>query len=206
MKRLAQDVPQNVSPTPQELTSLRNSIVEFQQNMKIAYNKLKLAGPTGTIQQALLSAYKPYLENIAAAPVFGSTFTTAQLNQQLRYLQGIVRKFASTNATMDSVFSAKYNKQPYYQNLLFFGNKIKELFTPLATGISSTLPDDQLISKASAMANLLDKVGSNFVSKIASYLLNLGPQNNLGRVVTGEKISMDKLFYLADQFNQRFDK
>ncbi len=195
MNRIAQ----SATVTPKELVTLRNSIVKFHQNMKIAYNKLKISAPQGVIQRGLLEAYKSYLENIAAAPVFGPEFTTAQMKQHLRYLEGILRKFASTNAMSQDNFAARYSKQPYYQNLFYFGNKIKELFTPAATGIKSTLPDDQLIKNAPSMSNVLDKVGSNFVTKINTYLNGLTPSNPLGRVL-GKKVYIENIIKQAEEY------
>ena len=186
-------------PVMLELVDLRDSIVKFHQNMKIAYDKLKTSAARGTIQQALLEAYKPYLENIAAAPVFGPEFTTAQLKQHLRYLEGILKKFASVNAMSQDTFVAKYSKQPYYQNILFFGNKVKEFFVPAATGVKSTLPDDQLIKNAPVMSNLLDKIGANFVTKLETYLNGITPTNNLGRVLA-KRISIEKLAERVDTF------
>lgn len=185
------------SPTLPELIILRNSIVKFHQNMKIAFNKLKTSASQGVIQQALLEAYKSHLENIAAASVFGSKFTTAQMKQHLRYLEGILKKFASVNAMSQNNFAARYVKQPYYQNIFYLGNKIKELFTPAATGIKSNLSDGDLIKNAKNMANLLDKTGANLVTKITSYLNGLTPSNNLGRVLTSnvDRISINKLAY-----------
>lgn len=184
MNKTAQQLP--------ELIILRNAIVAFHQNMKIAYDKLKTTAMRGTIQTALLAAYKPYLENIAAAPVFGPEFTTIQLKQHLRYLEGILKKFASINAMSQEIFVAKYGQQPYYQNLLLLGKKIKELFIPIAGGVKSTYPDDQLIKNAKMMSNLLDKVGANLVTRLTTYLNGLTPNNNLGKVLA-EHISIEKL-------------
>lgn len=180
-------------PIMPELTDLRNAIVSFHQNMKIAYNKLKTSAPQGTIQQALLDAYKPYLENVAAAPVFGPEFTTTQLKQHLRYLEGILKKFASVNAMSQDTFVATYGKQPYYQNIFVLGRKVKELFVPAATGVKSTLPDEQLIKNAPNMGNVLERVGADFVTRLNSYLAGLTPANTLGRVMGSQKISIEKL-------------
>lgn len=180
------------TPVLPELMKLRNSIVKFHQNMKTAYEKLKTVAPQGAIQQALLIAYKPYLENVAAAPVFGPEFTTVQMKQHLRYLEGILKKFASVNAMSQETFIPIYNKQPYYQNILLLGKKVKDIFVPAATSIKSILPDDQLIKNAPIMSNMLDKVGANFVTRLNSYLVGLNPSNRLGRV-TGQKISIEKL-------------
>ena len=57
MNKIAQaPVTSTTSPIMPELVSLRNSIVKFHQNMKIAYDKLKTAASKGVIQQALLEA------------------------------------------------------------------------------------------------------------------------------------------------------
>lgn len=195
--KIAQQTTNTIMP---ELISLRNSIVKFHQNMKIAYDKLKTSSTQGTIQKALLEAYKPYLENVAAAPVFGQQFTTEQLKQHMRYLEGVLKKFASINAVSQDTFAARYGRQPYYQNILYFGNKIKENFTPAATGVKSTLPDDQLIKTATQMGNVLDKVGANFVKLLTNYIGSLGPTNTLGRVIS--RVSIDKLIKYAFKFNK----
>lgn len=186
-------IAQTPSTTPAELITLRNSIVKFHQNMKIAYNKLKTSASQGVIQRSLFEAYKNYLENIAAAPVFGPEFTTVQMKQHLRYLEGILKKFASVNAMSQGDFVARYAKQPYYQNLFYLGNKIKELFTPVATGVKSTLSDSDLIKNAKTMASLLDKTGANLVTRFNSYLSGITPSNNLGRVIATNRISLEKL-------------
>lgn len=185
-----------------ELIILRNSIVKFHQNMKIAFNKLKTSALQGVIQQALLEGYKSYLENIAAASVFGPEFTTAQMKQHLRYLEGILKKFSSINAMTQNDFVTRYVKQPYYQNLFYLGNKIKELFIPAATGIKSNLSDGDLIKNAKNMASLLDKTGANLVTRITSYLNGLTPSNNLGRVLTSnvDRISIEKLTHQIENY------
>lgn len=199
MYKTSQSTQQTVLP---ELVSLRNSIVNFHQNMKIVYDKLKTSAGHGVIPQALLEAYKPYLEKVATMPVFGPSFTTTQMNQHLRYLEGIVKKFASINAMSQESFAAKYGKQPYYQNILLLGKKVKELFTPVATGIKSSLPDDQLIKAASTMDNLFDKVGADFVTVLNSYLIGLTPTNTLGRVMGVQRISIEKLAKQIESYYQ----
>jgi hypothetical protein len=169
MKKIAQQT--------SELVNFRNSIVKFHQNIKIAYENLKNSSIKGQVQKGLFDAYKPYLSNIATASVFGSTFTTDQLRQHLRYLQGIVRKLASINAMSQDGFIQIYKNQSYYKDLFIFGNKIKEIFTPLATAIPSNPSDEVLINNSKVICNLLDKVGANFVTKLSTYIENLNPNN-----------------------------
>ena len=157
MKKLAQVLP--------ELTALRNSIVRFQQNMKIAYHKLKVSP-----NQILLAAYKPLLENIGAAPSLDKSFTTDQLRQHLRYLEGIVKKLASTNATEQDPFRAAHERQHYYAELNEFGDDVMATFVPLATTIRSSLPDKDLILVAPKLSDVMDKVGANFVTQLTAQL------------------------------------
>lgn len=183
------------------LNTLRTSIVNFHQNIRIVYEKLRMATP-GTIPSVLFEAYKPYLDNLAASPVFGAQFTTAQMNQHLRYLSGITKKLASMNPMLDSKIINKYKTQPYYENVKYFCKKIMELFVPLATGIKYTLPDDQLITQSSAMSDLLNKVGANFNTKIHSYINNITPTNTLGKVIAENiiKIRKESEYYELEVF------
>lgn len=146
---------------PNEFVVLRNAITGFYQNMKIAYNKMKDA-----TEQNVLAAYKPLLENIAAASSLGTTFTTDQMRQHLRYIEGTVKKLASVNATEQEPFLITHGRQSYYAELNKFGDEIMEIFVPLATLIKSNLQDIDLIAAAPALSDTLNKTGANFVTHL----------------------------------------
>lgn len=176
--RKSAQTPQVTQPVqPTELTNLRNSIVKFHQNMKIAYDKLKnsAAQKGATTSQALFAIYKPYFENVAAAPVFSADFTTDQVTQHLHYLEGIAKKLGSDNAMLLTAVIQYYGKQPYYLSLKGFGQRIKETFVSLATVLNgaSVLPSDQLITKAPSIGQILDHVGSNFVTQLQTYITEI---------------------------------
>ncbi len=152
------------------LQELRTSIVNFHQNMRIGYHKLETEAHKGYAQSALLEAFKPLLENINKTGVFGTTFTTDQLRQHLRYLEGIVKPIASRNAFEDEEVVGRHSAQPYYPSILAFGKQVKENFVPLGTGLRSTVTDEELTEYAPVLSDLLDKVGANFVTKLNSYI------------------------------------
>lgn len=160
--------------TAEALIELRTSIVNFHQNIRIAYNKLKDSKQIGAVPAATLDMLIPYLNNIAAAPVFQSTFTTDQVKSHLRYLEGITKKLASVpNAAEQAPMTTKYGKQPYYDELKNLATKIQKMFVPLATGIHFNITDEQLIEQAPVVSNLLDKVGTNFVTLLEKSLAEM---------------------------------
>lgn len=204
MKLKFAQAPQPTQPVqPAELVDLRNSIVKFHQNAKIAFDKMKnsAAQKGATTSQALFAIYKPYLENVAAAPVFPATFTTDQVSQHLHYLEGIAKKLGSDNAVASTTVTGYYGKQPYYTSLHGFGQRVKETFVPLATTLNgaTSLQSNQLIAKTPVIIQTLDRVGANFVTQLQTYLTEIQANQFQPRPPLRAK-AIDEIVKMAEQF------
>lgn len=156
----------------EDLQPLRTAIVNFHQNMKIVYNDLYQASGRSEPSKIMFDKYHVLLANIAAAGVFGETFTLEQMLAHLKYLIGIIRPLASRNALAEIDDQLEGSA-----NLIEFGKNIQNMFVPLATALSVPADETALIEKAPVFSNLLTKTGANLTTYIRSYLTQMQVQS-----------------------------